>query len=146
MFRQRAIAYDECNEVALAAADYGRAIELDPNDALAWAGRSQIHSRAEQYELALRDINQAVAQTISNARVYSIRAGLYGMMGRHLDRMKDLANCVMLEPNNISFRLNRIKAYIELRHPELAMEDVEHALTLDPSNAELGRLRRQINC
>ncbi|MGH6814172.1 MAG: toll/interleukin-1 receptor domain-containing protein [Hyphomicrobiaceae bacterium] len=144
IFRQRAFAYDDCNEITLALNDYNRAIELDPNDALAWAGRSNLHSRANRLELALQDINRAVELTISSAVVYSIRANLYRMMGRHLDRMKDLANCIILEPDNVAYRLRRIEAYVELRHPELAAEDVERVLAIDPSNAELRALRNQL--
>lgn len=144
LYRKRAFVYEDLLEMSSALSDYKRAIKIDPSDALAWAGRSHHYFRTEQLELALSDINHAVNITISNPVAYSIRADIFWSMRRYLDCMKDLATCILLDPDNIDYRLRRIEAYIDLKHPELAQEDIKRVQALDPSNAKLRDLRLRL--
>ena len=144
LFRKRALALEELQEVALALADFDHAITLDASDALAWAGRSHHYSRVGQLDRALSDINETVNLTVSNPVAYSMRSYLLWEKRRYLDAMKDLANCIMLDPDNVSYRLRRIEAYIELKHPELAKEDIDRVHALDPTNTQFRELKRRL--
>jgi hypothetical protein len=144
LYSKRAFVHEELQDISSALADYNRSIELDPCDALAWAGRSHHYNRTGQLELALADINQAVNITISNPAVYSMRANLNWVMRRYLDCIRDLSSCIKLDPNNVDYRLRRIEAYIDLRHPELADDDIEFVRKIDPSNSKLRVLQLRI--
>jgi hypothetical protein len=73
-----------------------------------------------------------------------MRANLNWVMRRYLDCIRDLSSCIKLDPNNVDYRLRRIEAYIDLRHPELADDDIEFVRKIDPSNSKLRVLQLRI--
>ncbi len=53
-------AHRGAGEFDLALADFHRAIQLDPKNAAAWAGRGEIYFRMNQYAKAIADYSRAI--------------------------------------------------------------------------------------
>ena len=60
-----------------ALADHNQAIQLDPNDAMAYNNRGNVYNDQGKYDLALADLNQAIQLDPNDAIAYTNRGALY---------------------------------------------------------------------
>jgi tetratricopeptide (TPR) repeat protein len=58
-----------------AIADFNKAIELDPKDAIAYGGRGFAYSSKADYDRAIADLTKAIELDPKNARIYYYNRG-----------------------------------------------------------------------
>ncbi len=78
----RGEAYMQSSNFAAALGDFDRAIELDPNNAVAYYDRSLLNTRLENYSAALNDINNALAARAGGANDILRLRDLYARRGQ----------------------------------------------------------------
>jgi Tfp pilus assembly protein PilF len=78
---------------------YSRAIEKDPNYALAYNNRGNVYFDRKEFELALRDYNKAIALKNDYAIAYNNRARLYLMKKEYDKALIDLDITIKLRPD-----------------------------------------------
>lgn len=112
------------------------AIALDSSFASAYVGRAQIlligHNKQTR---ALGDYHQAILLEPENASYYSLRAGLYRIMKDDSQALKDLNKALELSPTPYDY-LSRGIINMNTNHLDLARQDFENTLELDPKNKQ----------
>ncbi len=82
-YYNRGILYYNQQKYKLALDDYNKAIELNPNYALAYYNRGNLYRRQQKYKLALDDYNQAIKINPNDAEAYNNRGNLYYHQQKH---------------------------------------------------------------
>ena len=82
-------AIEECN----------KAIELDPNYALAYFNRGAAYINKGQYDLAIADCNKAIELDPNNAKAYANRAYAYKLQGKKAEAIADFEKFITLTDN-----------------------------------------------
>ena len=118
-----------------AIADYGRAIEIDPNYVLAYFNRAVALRRGGAAERAIADLDQAIRLDPSLARAYNER-GLAWYDSHDLDRaIADYSEAVRRDPAYAAAYNNRGNAFDDKGDTDRAIADYSEALRADPNFA-----------
>jgi tetratricopeptide (TPR) repeat protein len=78
-------------------ADFNKAIELDPNNARAYAYRAGIYAGNSEDDLAIADLNKAIELGPMLAEAYFRRGAFYGLKDEHALAKVDLAKAIELD-------------------------------------------------
>lgn len=87
----RAAEFERSNDMAGAIAEYGKAIEADPDFAQAYHERGRAHLRQREYASAVADYDRAVALDPANADYFALSCRARAAWGEETDRA--LAHC-----------------------------------------------------
>lgn len=83
----------------LAAADFARAIAVNPNDGDAYSGRCLAYYSENQYESAIRDCDQAIRINPKDAKAYYVRGLARQATGDSYGGGTDIERARLLNPN-----------------------------------------------
>jgi tetratricopeptide (TPR) repeat protein len=83
-----------CLEEAIA--EYGEAIQLDSQLAVAFNNRGSVYMLLNQYQLALGDLSQAIALSPQDFGAYSLRAVVYTFLKMDTEAEADIERAVQL--------------------------------------------------
>ncbi|MFQ5748393.1 MAG: tetratricopeptide repeat protein [Planctomycetota bacterium] len=92
-------------EFAAAAADFTRALELDPGLVDAWYGRGFSRLRQGQAALALPDLDRAIRLGPESGATYGVRGMALLALERWSDAVADLERALEIDPESVSHRL-----------------------------------------
>src|SRR6266571_2494691 len=120
-------------EEALAA--YDRAIQLDPNSALAYYNRGNAYYDLREYQKAIADFDRAIQLDSSDAKAYGNRGIAYKNLREYQKAIADYSCAIDLNPNYVWAIENRGYAYRELKEYQKAIADYDRAIQLDPNDA-----------
>ncbi|MBI1213861.1 MAG: tetratricopeptide repeat protein [Alphaproteobacteria bacterium] len=145
---------------AAAVFDFGQAIKLKPDYVEALTNRAYVYKTARRYELALADLDRAVAIR-PNATTYTIRGDVHLGMHNTAAAARDYTSALRLQPNLAAAYLGRAQAnaeaddvssveaanaledLVDLSRPHavspgagapIALQDLQHAIELEPQN------------
>jgi len=119
-----------------AIADYARAIDLRPDDPIAYNARGTAYHSMGRLDEALTDFNRAIAARPDHGTSYVNRGNLKRER-RDLDGANaDLDRAVALLPTSPEARLNRGALLKQLGRPEEAIADFDRAIELRPKFPE----------
>jgi len=135
----RALLKNNRNPEAIAA--FARAIELESNDALWWAGRAIAFNNARQFESALFDANRAIELDPANAQAYSLRGKVRSRTGEPGEGLLDCAKAIELEPGNEENYINRIGIYSQIGDWNKLLLDADRVTELVPNDPRGPRWR-----
>jgi tetratricopeptide (TPR) repeat protein len=131
----RGLSYARRGAHAQAIADYGRAIELKPNDAQAFARRSYSNRAIKYLDRAFADAEQAIALAPYYGYAHRQRA-LVHLERRHFEKaIADLERSMEHDPHEDILYFERAQAWEGLGKHELALADLERAVAMDPRHA-----------
>jgi tetratricopeptide (TPR) repeat protein/S1-C subfamily serine protease len=133
-YLNRGILYHNQQKYNLALADYTKAIELNPNYALAYNNRGTLYDDQQKYELALADYNQAIELNRNNAQAYYNRGNLYYDLQKYDLALSDYNKAIDINPNFANAYNNRGNLYDDLQKYDLALSDYNQALQLNPND------------
>jgi tetratricopeptide (TPR) repeat protein len=85
----RALAYSLRGEYGRALPDYDRAIELDPNSAIALNNRAWAYYKTKQAQRGLRDVERSIQLQPSSAHAHDTRAHIHQEMGHTAKALAD---------------------------------------------------------
>lgn len=122
-------------QYALAVESYTRAIELTPNDATAYSGRSEAYEKLGKHELAIADCDTAVKLNPNYAYAYVYRGWIYENIGKYDQAIASFDTAIKLDPNSAYAYNNRGWTYECLSKHDLAIADFTTAIKLDPKYA-----------
>jgi tetratricopeptide (TPR) repeat protein len=80
--------------------DYDRAIELDPQNAVAYRNRAVAHCRQGDLEQALADFDRAIELDPEYAQAYGSRGNIYHQFGEYEKALEDYNKVIELHPND----------------------------------------------
>lgn len=119
-----------------AIADYSKAIQLDPNDAMAYYNRGIAYYFKGQYDRAIADYNKGIALDPNNAIAYNYRGIAYDFKGQYDKAFKDYNKAIQLDPNYVFAYSNRGIAYKNKGQYDRAFKDYNKAIQLDSNYAQ----------
>jgi lipoprotein NlpI len=117
-------------------ADFGEAIRLDPNYAMAYFFRSDLYKRKDDFGRAIADLNESIRLDPNNALAYFTRGGVSYIMGDNPGALADFTKAIQLDPNNAAAFFNRGVAYFIVGGRVADAEaDFRKASELNPGDA-----------
>jgi len=93
------LVYNNKGEHDKAIVAFTKAIELDPNHALAYSNRGWAYIQLGQYEQALADCTKAIELNPNLALAYNNRAWAYMELGQYEQALADYTKAVELDPS-----------------------------------------------
>jgi len=130
---------DKNNQQAMKAFD--KAIELDANLAIAYAGRAAIYDDWGEYQKALRESEQAIQLDPNHAWGFNTRG--WANIGLHnfQKAMEDLNRAIELFPKYAYAYANRSRVHHILKNYHRALDDANKAIEYNPE-LSIGYFRR----
>ncbi len=129
---------------------YKQAIFLDPNDADAYANKSEALFRLESYKEALRASEQAIQLDNNLAKAWTNKGVALSNFKRYDEAIDAYDQAIRLDPNNAPAYYNKGNALNDLKRYDEAIAACDQAIRLDPNyapaymgkGAALGNLKR----
>lgn len=125
----------EMGEVDKAAMAFRQAINLDPNNAMAWFNLSEVSQTFENYPTSLDFLNKAVGLMPTFYSAYFERASVKKQLGDMEGAISDYS--IIIDRKGINFLsayFNRALCYKEIGQFTLALNDLEEVLFQNPDN------------
>ena len=119
-----------------AIADYTKAIELVPNDALAYYNRGLSKDILGDISGAMADYNKAIELDPNDADFYSNRGGIKLDLEDYYGAISDYSKVIELNPNDADAYYNRGISKFDLGDYYGAINDYSKAIELDTDNAD----------
>jgi len=136
-YTTRGAVYLSLGQTAQAHADYTMAINLQPDYARAYIGRSMVKRRTHPDPTeALKDLHLAVQHQPKDPFPFAARALLWSQLGQDQAALCDLNHAVFLDPGCFRTLANRGKVKEALGDVEGALQDYTEALQLNRSYAK----------
>jgi tetratricopeptide (TPR) repeat protein len=123
-------------DLAAAAEEYTKAIELFPDFVQAYSKRALCYSRTNQRDKAMADFGEVIRITPKDAAAYYYRGLLYSLMKDYEDALKDYDKAVENNADYVSAYNNRGVSYSQIAKPDFkkAVKDFDAAVKLDAQN------------
>jgi tetratricopeptide (TPR) repeat protein len=106
---------------------YNMGLWMQPDDAIAYAGRGVSNLGLKDYEAAISDFTKAIQLKANYAFAYFGRSCLYYELKRDAEALKDLTEAIHLEPNDSVFYKARARVYDALGDHARAAADRKKA-------------------
>ena len=116
--------------------EYTKAIELDPNYAMAYSNRAAAYLYKGQYDLVMADCNKAIELDPELAMAYNNRGAAYATKGELDQAIADFDKAIELAPELAMAYNNRGAAYATKGELDKAIADFDKAIELDPDYAK----------
>jgi len=129
----RGVGYKNKGDVDRAFADYDRAIELDPEYALAFYNRANARDDSNDHDRAIADYGAAIRLDPKYADAFVGRCAARAEAGRDLQpALADCNEALGLRPNDAGAIDTRGFVYLRLGQLDSAIADYDAALRLNP--------------
>jgi tetratricopeptide (TPR) repeat protein len=123
------------------------AIAHDPDDFRLYLEHADVMQQAKQYDLALADLDRAVALAPTESDTWNNRGGIRYLLGDFAGTYSDLTKCIELAPNVARTYGNRAMCLVQLGRTQDALSDLDCAIQLDTDTPDYyyfrGSLLRQ---
>ena len=123
-------------DYANAIKSYNQAIELNPNNALAYKDRGEVHYDLKNYSQAISDYSKAINLKPNYAMVYVLynnRGNAYAELKEYNKAIADYNKTLAINPNLAATYNNRGTAYYNLGNYNQAIADYTKAIQFDPN-------------
>ncbi len=127
--------YSDLQKYELALSDYNKAININPNFALAYYNRGLLYSDQKKYDLALSDYDKAIEINPNYAEAYVNRGFIYYNQQKYDLALSDWNKAIEINPNYANAYYNRGNLYYDLQKYDLALSDYSKAIELNRSYA-----------
>ena len=114
---------------------HDEALNLNPNNELAYYGRGTIYGELGQYEQAIQDLNKTLQLNSNNSYAYYNRGRIYILQQQYERAIQDYNKAIQLNPNDSDVYYNRGNAYQGLMQYEQAIQDYSKAIKINPNDA-----------
>jgi lipoprotein NlpI len=118
-----------------AVAAYSKSIQLNPNQAAAYANRGNAYNQLKQPERAISDLTEALRLQPDLTAAHDARGNAYVALHQYKKAIADYDEAIRLDPKDATAYNNRGGAYLETRRYQNAIEDFTRAIELDPAYA-----------
>lgn len=134
-FCNRGTVRSRVGDLAGAARDFDRAIELDANNAKAYTARGYLRIYTADGKTALADFDKAISIDPNEADAYCGRGQVFSDMGDESRAIEDFNQAVKIAPTNAQAYIYR--GYHLGRHGEKdrAIADFDQTIKIEPNNA-----------
>ena len=121
-------------DYASALAEYGQAIQIDPNRSDLYSQRAAIYYEQGDCINAITDFGTAIALEPRNDFLYLRRAKIYFEQGNYAEVISDCTRALQYPPEHAEFYRLRAIAYRKQGEYEKAIEDCKHVMEINPQD------------
>ena len=136
----RAYAYTQLGNYGFARSDYESLLRMQPTHFEGLLGLALLNDRDHHPTEAMDLMNRLVEMYPDNAVAYAARAGMEKDRNLYDVAEYDFSEAIRLDPAEAQYYLNRAIIRITLGKKSLAKEDLDQAVALGVSRAELSEL------
>ena len=133
--------YFDQKNYELAVADFGRALEQRPNDAVLHRRRGEAFYRTNLYDEALADLDRALELDPRSATAHDRRGLVYAAQGRHQEAAGEYAQALKLNPQEPWANLHLVKIYLTIGDDQQSLRCCDAWSDVEPSSGEPERWR-----
>jgi tetratricopeptide (TPR) repeat protein len=134
-FFNRGYAHAENGDTDSAIADYGQAIELDPENPDTYNERGDAWYDKGELDRAIADYGEAIRLNPEDATGYDNRGVAYNDKGDYDSAIADFGRAIDLDPDDAAAHNGRGDAYSEKGDYERAIADYSEAIRAEPEGA-----------
>lgn len=128
-----------------AAADYDKAIELNPDNADTYFNRGDAYAEIGEYGQAIADYSKAIELAPGHALAYFNRAYAYGEIGDYDKAIADSSKAIELNPGDAQAYYNRGLDYDNKGEVSRAVSDLEKCVELSTDPELMADAQRALN-
>ncbi len=140
----RGVAFGQKGDMVAALDDFGRALVLAPDDAIALANSGIAHAALQEYREALANFDRAVAADATRAPIFVLRANTRRNSGLLELAFEDYAKAFALDKEYAFAFHERGQAYVKAGDAARALADFDKAVRFNPSYAATYHARAKI--
>jgi spermidine synthase len=129
-FLEKGTIYGMHGQYQQAIINFSKAIELNPNYAMAYNNRGYAYNRLGHYQLAIKDFNKVISLKSDYANAYNNRGISYTSLGQYMRAIEDYNEAIRLNQNNANAFGNRGVNYFNQDNKILGCRDVQKACSL----------------
>ena len=133
-YNNRGMMRRKLNQPELAAADFTKAMELNPAEPAFVSNRGNANSDIKKYDAALADYSQAIRIKPSFALAYSGRGHLYMTLGKTAEAILDFTSAISYDPAEPEAYYNRGVVYGIRKEYAKAIPDYDKYIELLPGD------------
>jgi S1-C subfamily serine protease/lipoprotein NlpI len=134
----RGLQFERMKEFGKAIADFDRAIQLDPKNAVPYGGRGTVYLEQGELDRAISAFSEAIRlgpkQANATATDYSLRGDAYTRKGQYDRALRDYNSALKINPTYDVAFAGRGQAYFQIGDYDRAIEDFGTAIRLDPND------------
>ncbi len=105
--------------------EFTKAIEIDPDFALAYVSRGAALMKMKKIEKSIVDFNHAIELDVEYPKTYHLRGLARAEVGDHEGALEDFGNAIDLDPDYGQAYYSRAALQIKLGREDLATEDLQ---------------------
>ena len=121
------------DEPAAAAADFSRAIAVDPGNAAALKGRATAYTKLGSHNLATNDWSLILKIMPDAEESYRQRGASLLAAGKADEAISDFSKAIEIKPKNVEAYMGRAGVYDKLNQRDKALKEFEMAGNVDPN-------------
>ncbi len=115
--------------------DFTKAIQIDPQNDVAYVQRGKVRFDLGDDKGALKDCDQAVVINPRSSQAYNDRGNIRAAMGNEQGAIQDYTQAIAVDPQLAKAYLNRCLSRSNLNNQKGAIEDCTRAIQLKPNYA-----------
>ncbi len=124
---------------------YEDILKAAPENAAAYADRGTAYAMAKKTDLALKDLNRAIALGYSDVSIYCTLGMVYFELKNYQESLKYFRKAIEINPDYPFTYHNRANVYEALGDFNAAIADLEKCLTYGPNDALRKKLQERIS-
>ncbi len=132
----RGVANSDLDKYKEAITNYDKAIELNPQLAIAYNNRGTENAALHKYKEAIEDYNKAIELNPQLVEAYNNRGNAKSNLGDSKEAIADYNKAIELDPQYVDAYYNRGNAKLHSGKNEEAIEDYNKAIELNPKYAK----------
>lgn len=101
------------------------------SESIVYTHRGFLHIYTNNFELALLDLDRAIALDPTNGDAFGIRGLLFMYTAKYDHALADLNQAILLQPQSVSHYINRGSVYLLTGQNENALSDLNFAISQD---------------
>ncbi|MDE2517593.1 MAG: PEP-CTERM system TPR-repeat protein PrsT [Rhodospirillales bacterium] len=110
-----------------------------PNDLAAYKLLAQIQFSMHRPLEVIATLRKVAESGHADAATLDLLGRAYALAGQPAEAADAFQRAVALAPNDVGLQTRLASVRLSLGHPDQAMSDLDHTLTLDPKNAQVGQ-------
>ena len=131
VYTMRGVAWLREEEPAAAAADFTRALELNPLQLAALIGRARAYTVLGKHDLAVSDWARVIVINPEQDESYRQRGASHLSAGRPHEALEDFNKAIELKPDIPDVYVSRASVYAHLNQRDMAIKEFDTAIGID---------------
>lgn len=134
-YRKQGHAFRDAGVYDRALAAYGQAIQLDPNNPLAYYGQAKIFWEQKRYKEAIQAYDQIIRLQPNDPFFHALKGNALYELGHYVEALNAYDQALALKQDNASWHARRASILHALKRPVEALHSYDLAIALKPDEA-----------